>query len=137
MSQTVEEKIKQSLEKGNNVFVGNTHATWVNFPDKKIKKCYVRLHGNLIAVFFNDNKSFSLKISDAGWKTKTTKSRLNALLDWFDDYQIKNQPQLTNVNYAIYQSNYKWHIYALGESFEFDKNKDTDGFVLVNYHKFI
>ena len=40
----------------------------------------VRLHGNEIARFDN---GVALKISDAGWQTVTTKSRLNALLSCF------------------------------------------------------
>ena len=40
----------------------------------------VRLHDNEIARFDN---GVALKISDAGWKTNTTKSRLNALLSCF------------------------------------------------------
>ena len=40
----------------------------------------VRLHGNEIARF---DGGFALKITDAGWQTVTTKSRLNALLNCF------------------------------------------------------
>ena len=40
----------------------------------------VELHGNEIAQFTNGGM---LKITDAGWQTVTTKSRLNALLDCF------------------------------------------------------
>ena len=40
----------------------------------------VELHGNEIAQFTSDGM---LKITDAGWQTVTTKSRLNALLSCF------------------------------------------------------
>ena len=40
----------------------------------------VRLHGNEIARF---DGGIALKITDAGWQTNTTKSRLNALLSCF------------------------------------------------------
>ena len=40
----------------------------------------VRLHGNEIARF---DGGIALKITDAGWQTVTTKSRLNALLSCF------------------------------------------------------
>lgn len=42
----------------------------------------VELHGNEIAQFTNGGM---LKITDAGWQTVTTKSRLNALLRCFCD----------------------------------------------------
>ena len=41
----------------------------------------VRLHGNEIARF--DRVPAALRITDAGWQTVTTKSRLNALLSCF------------------------------------------------------
>ena len=47
----------------------------------------VRLHGNEIARFDSmlagDRTARGLRITDAGWQTVTTKSRLNALLDCF------------------------------------------------------
>ena len=47
----------------------------------------VRLHGNEIARFDSmldgDRTARGLEITDAGWQTVTTKSRLNALLDCF------------------------------------------------------
>ena len=51
----------------------------------------VRLHGNEIARFDSmldgDRTARGLKITDAGWQTVTTKSRLNALLSCFYDGQ--------------------------------------------------
>ena len=43
-------------------------------PDKTI----LRLHGYAIAYRFNDRKK-TLKITNAGWQTRTTKERLNGL----------------------------------------------------------
>ena len=53
------------------------------------KVVVVELHGNVIAEFDvaadNCREIRGLKITDAGWQTVTTKSRLNALLSCFFD----------------------------------------------------
>ena len=58
----------------------------------------VELHGNEIARFdsaLSHQKCRGLRITDAGWRTATTKSRLNALLQCFCEgssiYQKKGQ----------------------------------------------
>tara|TARA_R100000654_G_scaffold74917_1_gene110529 strand:- start:292 stop:585 length:294 start_codon:yes stop_codon:yes gene_type:complete len=51
---------------------------------------YLKLHGNTIAVLHGDG---TLMITDAGWKTNTTKERLNGL---------------PNVN--IHQKNFVWYL---------------------------
>lgn len=43
---------------------------------------HVKLHGNLIASFYPATDTFT--VSDAGWQTTTTKSRINALLSVFN-----------------------------------------------------
>ena len=53
----------------------------------------VRLHNNKIAQLVDD----SLYITDCGWQTSTTKSRLNSILKEF-------------ANAYIYQSNFEWHL---------------------------
>lgn len=55
---------------------------------------YLRLHGNTIATKTKDGRIY---ISNCGWFTKTTKERLNYLLD--------------NYNFPkIYQKNWTWFI---------------------------
>lgn len=54
----------------------------------------VELHGNLIAQIWVDSK---LMFSDCGYQTKTTKSRLNAILNHFE------LP-------TIYSINFQWYI---------------------------
>ena len=56
----------------------------------------VRLHGHLIAWY--DHTKQSLGISNCGWETVTTKSRLNAILSTF--YR----------GVGIFQKNYQWFI---------------------------
>lgn len=134
----IEEKMIECLTRNKNKTLKNTTVTNVsyNLQNNTVNKKYIYLYGNLITVFQESNEGFELCITDAGWKTKTTKSRLNAILDWYDDYQIKNKPLLTNIHYTIYQENYEWYIYALSESFHFDSLKDENGFVQVNYYQF-
>jgi hypothetical protein len=64
------------------------------------KEIQVRLHGNLIARIFPGDRMI---LSSCGWETKTTKSRLNALLHHY------NKP-------GIYQEKFVW--YRENEEFE-------------------
>jgi len=57
----------------------------------------VRLHGNKIARL--DTEAHVLWVTDAGWQTSTTKSRLNALLQG-----------VTGGRASIYQKAYVWHL---------------------------
>jgi hypothetical protein len=68
------------LLKSGNMEVWQTHlgiAGTVNY-DRIIQ---VKLHGNIIATFYPATDTFT--VSDAGWQTTTTKSRINALLSVF------------------------------------------------------
>ena len=56
---------------------------------------FVTLHGNLIATISNFG---DIKLSSCGWQSKTTKSRLNAILDTF----------LSGI--GVYQKNFEWFI---------------------------
>ena len=53
----------------------------------------VFLHGNLIATITDDD----VMLFDGGWRTTTTKSRLNAILSEFGDD-----------NTRVYQKNFQW-----------------------------
>ncbi len=54
----------------------------------------VKLFGNVIATITDD----MLTVTDASWRSTTTKSRLNAILNHF------------NINAIIYQRKHQWHI---------------------------
>ena len=56
----------------------------------------VRLHGHLIAWYDHSNET--LGISNCGWETVTTKSRLNAILSTF--YR----------GVGIFQKNWQWFV---------------------------
>lgn len=64
------------------------------------------LHGNKIAERITDG----IVLSDCGWRTTTTKSRLNAIL------------RLAGTNYRIYQKSHQWFIWdaATGKSEPWD-----------------
>lgn len=57
----------------------------------------VYLHGHCIASYWFD--SMMLSIADKGWKTRTTKSRLNALIKW-----------VYGGNASITQRQFNWFI---------------------------
>lgn len=68
----------------------------------------VRIHWNLIAtVFYKDDKPNAIQIFDGGWRSNTTKSRLNAILS------------LTN--HYVSQRNWVWFLIDReGDDFEFE-----------------
>ena len=83
----------------------NTSVEW-NHNDTA---CDVRLHGHKIAAI--DFAKHVLIISDCGWQTSTTKSRLNALLG-----------DLTPGRAGIYQRNYQWFLDRGHKEHEMDSN---------------
>ena len=72
----------------------NTNTSVEYHPSENLSE--VRLHGHLIAWY--DHKENTLGISNCGWETNTTKSRLNAILTTF--YR----------GVGIFQKNYQWFI---------------------------
>ena len=70
----------------------------------------VYLHGNHIASV-KDNGDVS--ISNAGWRTNTTKSRLNALIDFV----------FGGVGNGIFQHNFNWYMVRNGHQSEFPCNE--------------
>ena len=61
----------------------------------------VFLHDNPIACL---NKYGKLYITDAGWQTVTTKSRLNAIINYFCD----------GTKTGVMQSDFEWYLYEAG-----------------------
>ena len=73
---------------------------------------YVYLHGNKIAEVDED----SVTVFDGGWQTKTTKSRLNAIINEFCN-------PLTD---GVYQQNYQWFVRDNNQVHEF-----TNGYIFA------
>ena len=63
-------------------------------PSRQVSCVY--LHKNLIATISKDE----VEIYDGGWRTSTTKSRLNAIIKGFCD----------GINQGVYQKNHQWFI---------------------------
>ena len=68
----------------------------------------VRLHGNKIAQLSTDDQC--LYVTDAGWQTSTTKSRLNALLSALCP------------GCGIYQQNFFWYLTRHGKDQAMDRS---------------
>jgi len=87
---------------------GNTDTT---HPDHGRKTYRVYLHGHWIAEY--TPSTMSLMINNCGYDTNTTKSRLNALINWVAD-PTKN---------GIFQKNWNWYLVKNGETFDFLHNQ--------------
>lgn len=76
----IEEQMLFALRTGRDWRNGNTSVSWAtNSPTFGGTQAVVRLHGNRIGIY--QPSTGTLNISDGeGWRTSTTKSRLNALL---------------------------------------------------------
>lgn len=86
MARIIEQKMNQAISSGQNFGGGNTT---VITEDGVIK---VLLHGNLIAKIGGN----FIQIFDGGWQSKTTKSRLNAILQ--------------SRGWGIFQDNFEWFV---------------------------
>jgi hypothetical protein len=76
----IEEQMLHAIRQGKNWRSGNTSVDWCEHsPTFGGSKAIIRLHGNRIGIY--QPSTGALNISDGeGWRTVTTKSRLNALL---------------------------------------------------------
>ena len=79
---------------------------------------YIQLHGNTIGEYQNNGQ---LRISHQGWKTNTTKSRLNALIKFV----------LGDMS-GIYQRNFEWFVKQTSNvNGMYDEYSFQDGWNLV------
>ena len=91
--------MRKITEESVNAFVNGKKFKKANMEIEVIwNKISMYLHGNLIATLEGDH----LYITDAGWKSNTTKERLNGILDYF------GLPGITQKNYVWYIGNKKW-----------------------------
>ncbi|ADO99703.1 hypothetical protein Syn33_080 [Prochlorococcus phage Syn33] len=81
---------------------------------------FIYLHGNQIASVDED----SMTIYDGGWQSTTTKSRLNALCDYF-----------CVAGEGVFQKNYKWFVRKftaqLGTEKVFTTEEFTNGYIFA------
>ena len=88
----VEQQMNEAILNRKDFFKGNTSVE--NYiTETGAREAIVKLHGNHIATVGD-----TLQISDAGWQTVTTKSRLNALLNEFAE------------GCYVFQKNFEWFL---------------------------
>jgi len=113
---TVEQKINKYVNdfqaRG---YTGNRHLTKRDAIAAENGNVYCYLWGTPIA----DVTADKITLRSGGYRTPTTKSRLNALL------------RLTGRNLSIYQKNFVWYVYdaALCETIEFRDGITFDRFI--------
>ena len=111
----IETQMIQAIKDNTNWTSANTSVTL----EDGISKVY--LHGNLIAEIDED----SLKLYDGGYQSKTTKSRLNAILNAFG-YTCGTK------NEQVFQQNWTWFVRVFNETFnEMQTVKFTSGMRLA------
>ena len=77
----IEQEMCAALKAGDNWSKDNTTVSWHQFLTGDKDYADVMLHGHRIASYYPQDEVLHLR--DAGWRTVTTKSRLNALLETF------------------------------------------------------
>ena len=88
----IEQQMNEAILNRKDFFKGNTSVQ--NYTTETgAREAVVHLHGNHIATIGD-----TLQISDAGWQTVTTKSRLNALLNEFAE------------GCYVFQKNFDWFL---------------------------
>jgi hypothetical protein len=87
----VEQEMIRAFISGTSLRIANDKVV----TDGENTKWY--LHNNLIAEYIKEPYK-TVNLYDAGWRTNTTKSRLNALLDWYVP------------GTRIHQKNYQWFV---------------------------
>ena len=87
----IEQEMNAAISNNQDWQSGNTSVKF----DPETQESIVRLYGNTIAVI-GDN---FVQIFDGGHQTKTTKSRLNAILK---EHAIDGE--------CVYQKDYKWYV---------------------------
>ena len=75
----------------------------------------VYLHGHRIAVYYpsTEFRSMQLHINNCGYETNTTKSRLNAIIDFV----------FGGVGNGIFQHNWNWYLVRDGKQHDFPSNE--------------
>ena len=103
---------------------GNTTVTVSRERDGE-EVATMLLHGNAIARVTNiDGWGKQLAISLAGWPTRTTRSRLNAVIDWFSDEM--------GYHARLYQRDYDQRMYITFPSgVEIDRHMPSIGWQVL------
>ena len=112
----IEQEMNAAISNNLNWQKDNTSVTY----DPETNESTVRLHGNKIAVVGDD----FVQIFDGGWQTKTTKSRLNAILS---EHGITGE--------GVFQRNWNWFVHKFvgqaGTSPVYNEYEFTNGFMFA------
>jgi hypothetical protein len=79
----IEQRMCDAVLNGQNMSKDNTTVSVIHDEHGQYHSAVVRLHGHEIAHYFwsGVERLWVMRLTDAQWRTTTTKSRLNALLD--------------------------------------------------------
>ena len=98
----IESQMNSAIKRGSDFRKDNTQV--VNIRGN----AFVYLHGNHIATVTRTYAGDSLQIFDGGWRSNTTKSRLNALCSEFA------------YGCGVFQKNFEWFIHTRTGTIDFD-----------------
>ena len=78
----IEQRMVDAVLNGKNMSKDNTTVSVVRDEHEQYHSAVVRLHGHEIAHYYfsGTERQWVIRLTDALWRTPTTKSRLNALL---------------------------------------------------------
>ena len=93
----IEREMIQAIIDRRNFSKANTSVVLHTSSSGKSKDMRVYLHGNWIAEYTQDGQ---LNINHCGWKTRTTKSRLNALIQF-----------VLGGTFRLGQRNFEWFLF--------------------------
>ena len=101
----VETKMCKAVLNGTSMSQGNTTVTITRDGEGGFHSAMVRLHGNEIAHYYFSltDDHWVIRLSDGGWLTMTTKTRLHALMECV----------VQDDRVSIFQRSKKWY-YTLG-----------------------
>lgn len=96
----IEQELLEAIKNRTNWYKSNSQVSFHN------DKCYVYLHGHAIAVLdYVEDTITEIRLYSQGYLTRTTKSRLNTVLElatkYTDDYIYY---------YNAYQHNFNWYL---------------------------
>ena len=107
----ITERASSAFKEGRKFYSGNT-CVEIN---RESGERFLRLHGNLIAKYENDEFSISL----AGWPTVTTRERLNGLLSTLESPK------------RIYQRKHEQFIGSWVDKYKTSKDMPSNEFVTI------
>ena len=98
----IESQMNQAIKRGSDFRKDNTEVVFIR------GNAFVYLHGNHIATVTRTYAGDSVQLFDGGWRSNTTKSRLNALCNEFA------------YGCGVFQKNFEWFLSSHTGTTDFD-----------------